>query len=68
MSDAFYFFHSQKFKKHNTVLAKAYLSQTEIKLLLGGIYYAMIRDSIDDRKKAYKLLLAKLNKVVNEMR
>ena len=39
------------------------LSEKEFRLIAGGIYYAMIKDSITERQKRYKLLLRKLNKL-----
>jgi len=63
MADSFFFLHSHKYKKHKVVLSKVELSQAEVKLMLQGIYYARIRDSITERQTEYKKLLAKLTAV-----
>ena len=68
MADKFYFSYSHQFKKQKVVLNKVELSQAEVKLLMGGLYYARIRDSITERQTEYKKLLAKLNEVIHGKR
>lgn len=68
MSDVFYFVHSHKFKKQKVVLRKARFLPAEINLLMQGLYYARIRDSITERQNEYKKLLAKLNEVIHGKR
>ena len=68
MADKFYFLHSHQFKKQDVVLNRAELSEAEVKLLMQGLYYARIRDSIPERQTEYKKLLAKLNEVIHGKR
>ena len=43
------------------------LKEKEIKLLFAGLYYAYVRDSITTRKKDYKKLIGKLNKLTGRL-
>ena len=68
MVDKFFLLREHQFKKHKVVSKEITLSQAEMKLLVGGVYYAYVRDSISSRQKDYKKLLAKLNNFIHGLR
>lgn len=50
------------------VLNECVLDQSQVELLMGGLNYASVRDSIPKRKKAYRDLFKVLAIVLNERR